>query len=98
MFARTNRIHNIHVLSHISKHEHRPGYTPNRTTTYLAFPFSSFLRYLMGLMDSFNDVTDQLMNKLCKMADGKTQVSMHNQFCQVTLDAIGKVRLVTRKS
>lgn len=44
-------------------------------------------------MDSFNDVTDQLINKLCLLANGKTQVSMHKEFSLVALDTIGKVRM-----
>lgn len=48
----------------------------------------------MGLMDGFNEVTDQLINKLYKVANGNTQVSMHEELSKVTLDAIGKVTII----
>lgn len=48
--------------------------------------------YLMNLMESFNDICDTFLDKMAKMADGKTEVEMADEFGRVTLDVIGKVR------
>ena len=46
----------------------------------------------MNLMDSFNESTDILIQKLAKRADGKTTVFMLDELNQVTLDVIAKVK------
>lgn len=46
-------------------------------------------------MDSFNEVTDLMINKLYKMANGQTQISMHSELSTATLDAIRKVIIIT---
>ncbi|KAL9961373.1 hypothetical protein ACROYT_G030297 [Oculina patagonica] len=48
-------------------------------------------KYLMNLMDSFNSVGDEFLEKLDQLADGKTPVRMADEFARVTLDIIGKV-------
>lgn len=48
-------------------------------------------KYLMNLMTSFNESCDLFLEKLDKMADGKTIVDMADEFARVTLDVIGKV-------
>ena len=45
----------------------------------------------MNLMTSFNESCDLFLEKLDKMADGKTIVDMADEFARVTLDVIGKV-------
>ncbi|XP_073466546.1 cholesterol 24-hydroxylase-like isoform X1 [Aquarana catesbeiana] len=47
--------------------------------------------FLMGLMGLFNDKAEELVEKLSEMADGKTEVKMHDMFSKVTLDVIAKV-------
>ncbi|KXJ19039.1 cholesterol 24-hydroxylase [Exaiptasia diaphana] len=47
--------------------------------------------YLMNLMESFNKICDIFLDKIGKMADGKTEVEMSGEFGRVTLDVIGKV-------
>lgn len=48
-------------------------------------------KYLMNLMDAFNSVGDEFLEKLGQLADGKTHVRMADEFARVTLDIIGKV-------
>ncbi|XP_070576492.1 cholesterol 24-hydroxylase-like isoform X3 [Ptychodera flava] len=48
-------------------------------------------KFLMNLMRQFNDSADLLIQKLEKCADGKTPVSMLDEFNHVTLDVIAKV-------
>ncbi|KAL9961375.1 hypothetical protein ACROYT_G030299 [Oculina patagonica] len=48
-------------------------------------------KYLMNLMDSFNSVGDEFLEKLGQLADGRTPVRMADEFARVTLDIIGKV-------
>ncbi|XP_069064398.1 cholesterol 24-hydroxylase-like isoform X2 [Pleurodeles waltl] len=47
--------------------------------------------YLIGLMGTFNEKAEALMEKLEEKADGKTEVGIHNLMCRVTLDVIAKV-------
>lgn len=47
--------------------------------------------YLMNLMESFNDICDTFLDKMGKVADGKKEVEMADEFGRVTLDIIGKV-------
>ncbi|XP_070576491.1 cholesterol 24-hydroxylase-like isoform X2 [Ptychodera flava] len=47
-------------------------------------------KFLMNLMRQFNDSADLLIQKLEKCADGKTPVSMLDEFNHVTLDVIAK--------
>ncbi|NWS91852.1 CP46A hydroxylase, partial [Toxostoma redivivum] len=47
--------------------------------------------YLIGLMDTFNEKAEELMEKLEKKADGKTEFSMLSMMSRVTMDIIGKV-------
>ncbi len=51
-------------------------------------------KYLMNLMDAFNSVGDEFLEKLGQLADGKTPVRMADEFARVTLDIIGKVIIV----
>uniref|UniRef100_A0A672IRN6 Cholesterol 24-hydroxylase n=1 Tax=Salarias fasciatus TaxID=181472 RepID=A0A672IRN6_SALFA len=51
--------------------------------------FSSL--YLRGLMGTFNEQAEKLMNKLSEMADSKTTATMHSLINCVTLDVITKV-------
>lgn len=48
-------------------------------------------KYLMNLMESFNSVAEEFLEKLREKADGKTPVRMADEFAKVTLDIIGKV-------
>lgn len=48
--------------------------------------------YLINLMESFNGICDVFFDKIGKLADGKTEVEMSDEFGRVTLDVIGKVR------
>lgn len=50
-----------------------------------------FHRYLMELIDVFNDSGDRLADYLSAQADGKTEVNMKDAFERVTLDVIAKV-------
>ncbi|NXD99836.1 CP46A hydroxylase, partial [Chaetorhynchus papuensis] len=47
--------------------------------------------YLIGLMDTFNEKAEELMEKLQEKADGKTEFSMLSMMNRVTMDIIGKV-------
>lgn len=47
--------------------------------------------YLRGLMGTFNEMSERLMDKLEENADGKTPVVMHDLVNCVTLDVITKV-------
>ncbi|XP_078516278.1 cholesterol 24-hydroxylase-like isoform X2 [Lissotriton helveticus] len=47
--------------------------------------------YLMGLMGTFNEKAEMLMEKLSKVADGKTEVRILDLMGRVTLDVIAKV-------
>ncbi|XP_073498329.1 cholesterol 24-hydroxylase-like [Phyllobates terribilis] len=52
----------------------------------------SFSRtYLMGLMGTFNEKAEELMERLSEKADGKCEVSIHEVMSKVTLDVIAKV-------
>lgn len=50
-----------------------------------------FCRFLKGLMEQFNSTSDALVAKLQKFTDGKTNVSMLEEFHRISLDIIGKV-------
>ncbi|XP_038601969.1 HHIP-like protein 1, partial [Tachyglossus aculeatus] len=47
--------------------------------------------YLIGMMGTFNEKAEQLMEILEEKADGKTEVSLLNMMNRVTLDIIAKV-------
>ncbi|NXB12080.1 CP46A hydroxylase, partial [Cnemophilus loriae] len=47
--------------------------------------------YLIGLMETFNEKAEELMEKLEEKADGKTEFSMLSMMNRVTMDIIGKV-------
>ncbi|XP_056403228.1 cholesterol 24-hydroxylase-like isoform X4 [Hyla sarda] len=47
--------------------------------------------YLIGLMGTFNEKAEDLVDTLGVKADGKCQVGMHDMFSRVTLDVIAKV-------
>ncbi|XP_040268614.1 cholesterol 24-hydroxylase-like isoform X1 [Bufo bufo] len=47
--------------------------------------------YLMGLMGTFNEKAEELMEKLDEKADNKTEVKMHDLLNRMTLDVIAKV-------
>lgn len=51
-------------------------------------------RFLKGLMEQFNTTSDALVAKLQRYTDGKTNVSMLEEFHRISLDLIGKVLLV----
>lgn len=45
----------------------------------------------MGLMGTFNEKAEELMEQLSEKADGKAEFSMHEMMSKVTLDVIAKV-------
>ncbi|XP_063803503.1 cholesterol 24-hydroxylase-like [Pseudophryne corroboree] len=47
--------------------------------------------YLMGLMGTFNEKAEALMETLAEKAEGKSEVKMHNLLNRMTLDVIAKV-------
>ncbi|XP_073433811.1 cholesterol 24-hydroxylase-like [Dendrobates tinctorius] len=47
--------------------------------------------YLIGLMGTFNEKAEDLVDKLGDKADGKSQVGMHEMLSRLTLDVIAKV-------
>ncbi|XP_065449661.1 cholesterol 24-hydroxylase isoform X6 [Chrysemys picta bellii] len=47
--------------------------------------------YLIGLMETFNEKAEELMNKLEEKADGKTELDIMSMMSRVTLDVIAKV-------
>ncbi|XP_056403227.1 cholesterol 24-hydroxylase-like isoform X3 [Hyla sarda] len=47
--------------------------------------------YLVGLMGTFNEKAEDLVDTLGDKADGKCQVGMHDMLSRVTLDVIAKV-------
>ncbi|KAG8449139.1 hypothetical protein GDO86_015987 [Hymenochirus boettgeri] len=47
--------------------------------------------FLVGLMGTFNEKAEELMEKLAFKADGKHKMKMHDLLSRVTLDVIGKV-------
>uniref|UniRef100_A0A8C9WMN4 Cholesterol 24-hydroxylase n=1 Tax=Scleropages formosus TaxID=113540 RepID=A0A8C9WMN4_SCLFO len=47
--------------------------------------------YLRGMMDTFNEVAEYLMEKLEEMAESHTSAHMHNLLNRVTLSVIAKV-------
>ncbi|XP_040414568.1 cholesterol 24-hydroxylase [Cygnus olor] len=47
--------------------------------------------YLIGLMETFNEKAEELMEKLEEKADGKKEFSMLTMMSRVTLDVIAKV-------
>ncbi|KAM5129025.1 cholesterol 24-hydroxylase-like [Mantella aurantiaca] len=47
--------------------------------------------YLIGLMETFNEKAEDLVERLAENADGKTEVGMHDMLCRITLDVISKV-------
>ncbi|XP_068609518.1 cholesterol 24-hydroxylase-like [Brachionichthys hirsutus] len=47
--------------------------------------------YLKGLMGTFNEVAEKLMNKLSELSDNKTEANMLHLFNCVTMDVIAKV-------
>ncbi|KAG9481139.1 hypothetical protein GDO78_010407 [Eleutherodactylus coqui] len=47
--------------------------------------------YLIGLMGTFNEKAEELMEKLADKADGNCHVGMHAMMSKVTLDVISKV-------
>jgi len=48
-------------------------------------------RVLSGFMDEFNYKSDKLLEKLRKLADGKTVVTLFDQFSCIALDIISHV-------
>ncbi|NXA91278.1 CP46A hydroxylase, partial [Melanocharis versteri] len=47
--------------------------------------------YLIGVMETFNEKAEELMEKLEEKADGKTEFSMLSMMSRVTMDIVGKV-------
>ncbi|XP_021258166.1 cholesterol 24-hydroxylase isoform X2 [Numida meleagris] len=47
--------------------------------------------YLIGMMETFNEKAEELMEKLEEKADGKTELRMLTMMSRVTLDVIAKV-------
>ncbi|XP_075700336.1 cholesterol 24-hydroxylase-like isoform X2 [Rhinoderma darwinii] len=47
--------------------------------------------YLMGLMGTFNEKAEELMERLSDKADGTCEFSVHEMMSKVTLDVIAKV-------
>lgn len=45
----------------------------------------------MSFVGQFNSISDILVEKLTKLADGKTPVNLFNEINQATLDAIALV-------
>lgn len=46
----------------------------------------------MGLVGTFNEKAEQLMERLDERADNKSEVKMHDMLNRMTLDVIAKVR------
>lgn len=51
-------------------------------------------KFIANLMDQFNQSCDLFLNKLLKLADGETEISMAEELVRLALDVVGKVRLV----
>ena len=51
-------------------------------------------KHLMNLMKEFNNSCDIFLEKIGRLADGKTRVNMSAEFARVTLDIISKVNWV----
>ncbi|XP_072284146.1 cholesterol 24-hydroxylase-like [Pyxicephalus adspersus] len=47
--------------------------------------------YLIGLMGTFNEKAENLIEKITEKADGKSEVGMYDMLSRVTLDVIAKV-------
>ncbi|XP_068110470.1 cholesterol 24-hydroxylase-like [Hyperolius riggenbachi] len=47
--------------------------------------------YLIGMMGTFNEKAEELVERLAEKADGKTQVRMLDMLSKVTMDVISKV-------
>ncbi|CAM5123064.1 unnamed protein product [Eretmochelys imbricata] len=47
--------------------------------------------YLIGLMETFNEKVEELMEKLEEKADGKTELDIMSMMSRVTLDVLAKV-------
>ena len=64
-----------------------------RYNAFCADPKTSRLisRYLRGLMGTFNDRAENLMDELTKLADSKKEAKMLQLVNRVTLDVITKV-------
>ena len=65
---------------------------------FLPFPFSIFFHILVYILneffEEFNLKGDILLEKIEKMADGKTVITMLNEFNRTTLDVIAKVNFL----
>lgn len=70
----------------ITAHDHEQWYKQRRI---MDPAFSSL--YLRGLMGTFNERAEKLMDKLTDVADNKTDANMHHLVNCVTLDVIAKV-------
>ena len=57
------------------------------------YTYLCYYSYLKSLVPVFNECVDQFLERLRPLADGKTQVSMKEQFDILTLDVISKVLL-----
>lgn len=73
------------LLSEVSEEEWRW----KRTVIDPAFHRPS----LTGLMDSFTTICDSFLQRLETLADGKTEVSMAEEFVRINLDMIAKVSM-----
>lgn len=51
-------------------------------------------RYLRGLLGTYNERVEQMMDKLAAVADDDMEVSMLHSFNRVTLDVLAKVSQV----
>jgi hypothetical protein len=51
------------------------------------------ISYLSNLVEDFNIGGNSFMERLSEVADGKSSVSMLNEFNHVTLDIISKVSM-----
>ncbi|XP_045916473.1 cholesterol 24-hydroxylase-like [Micropterus dolomieu] len=70
----------------VTAHDHEQWYKQRRI---MDPAFSSL--YLRGLMGTFNERAEKLMDKLTDVADNKTDANMHHLVNCVTLDVIAKV-------
>ena len=48
----------------------------------------------MSFIGQFNSISDSLIEKLTKYADGQTPINLFNEINQATLDAIALVSLI----
>ena len=54
---------------------------------------TSYFRYLKDLVPVFNHTCDLMLGRLRKVANGKTEVKMYDEFLKCTLNVIANVSI-----